>query len=47
MDQKFIKVDNDFGKKSRYKGGTLGTLSHEAKFEQDVRYKVIALKKKI
>ena len=32
MGQKFIKVDNYFGKKSRYKGGP---LSHEANFQQD------------
>ena len=28
-----------------YKGGALGALSHEAKFKQDVKYKVITLKK--
>ncbi len=28
-----------------YKGGSLGALSHEAKFNQDIKYEVITLKK--
>ena len=35
MGQTCIKVDNDFGEKSRYKRGVLGPLSREAKFKQD------------
>ncbi len=37
MGQKFIKVDNDFANKSRYKGGLLCPLSREAKFKQDAK----------
>ncbi len=35
LGSRIYKVDNDFGKKSRYKGGAWGPLSYEAKFKQD------------
>ena len=38
--QKFIKVDNYFGKQSRYKGGALGTPSQAVNFQQDEIYEV-------
>ena len=40
MGQKFIKVDNDFGKESSYKGGALGPLPREAKFKQDAKTRI-------